>query len=194
MTVLSKAYRKQLERVTGLARELAEGACRAALENLAVHEREYRAHMDVAQRQLRNRLRARGRALGDGRDPRSGVQAIKRLSEHAAYEHWHRLLFTRFLTENGLLITDEANGSVPITLAECEELASELGARRALARLGLADEAARDDVSDLRQLLGAWRDAKKGVWAAVIDWAVRGMLALLVVGLAMKLGLPGLLK
>lgn len=74
------------------------------------------------------------------------------------------------------------------------EEASELGARRALARLGLADEAARDDVSDLRQLLGAWRDAKKSVWAAVVDWAVRGMLALLVVGLAMKLGFPGLLK
>lgn len=74
------------------------------------------------------------------------------------------------------------------------EEASELGARRALARLGLADEAARDDVSDLRQLLGAWRDAKKSVWAAVVDWAVRGMLALLVVGLAMRLGLPGLLK
>ena len=74
------------------------------------------------------------------------------------------------------------------------EEASELGARRALARLGLADEAARDDVSDLRQLLGAWRDAKKSVWAAVVDWAVRGMLALLVVGLAVKLGLPGLLR
>ena len=74
------------------------------------------------------------------------------------------------------------------------EEASELGARRALARLGLADEAARDDIGDLRQLLGAWRDAKKSVWAAVVDWAVRGVLALLVVGLAMKLGLPGLLK
>jgi len=74
------------------------------------------------------------------------------------------------------------------------EEASELGARRALARLGLADEAARDDVSDLRQLLGAWRDAKKSVWAAVVDWAVRGLLALLVVGLAMKLGFAGLLK
>ena len=74
------------------------------------------------------------------------------------------------------------------------EEASELGARRALARLGLADEAARDDVSDLRQLLGAWRDAKKSVWAAVVDWAVRGVLALFVVGLAVKLGLPGLLK
>lgn len=74
------------------------------------------------------------------------------------------------------------------------EEASELGARRALARLGLADEAARDDVSDLRQLLRAWRDAKKSAWAAVVDWAVRGALALLVVGLAMKLGFAGLLK
>ena len=74
------------------------------------------------------------------------------------------------------------------------EEASELGARRALARLGLADEAARVDVSDLRQLLGAWRDAKKSVWAAVVDWAVRCVLALVVVGLAVKLGLPGLLK
>ena len=74
------------------------------------------------------------------------------------------------------------------------EEASEQGARRALARLGLADEAARDDVSDLRQLLGAWRDAKKSVWAAVVDWAVRCVLALVVVGLAVKLGLPGLLK
>jgi hypothetical protein len=69
-----------------------------------------------------------------------------------------------------------------------------LGRVWALARLGLADAAARDDVSDLRQLLGAWRDAKTSAWKAAVDWAVRGMLALLVVGLAMKMGLPGLLK
>ena len=81
-----------------------------------------------------------------------------------------------------------------VLLRAVVEEASELGARRALAGLGLADEAARDDVSDLRQLLGAWRDAKKSAWAAVVDWAVRAMLALLVVGLAVKLGLPGLLK
>ena len=74
------------------------------------------------------------------------------------------------------------------------EEASELGARRALARLGLADEAAREDVGDLRQLLRAWRDAKTSAWKAVVDWAVRAMLALLVVGLAVKLGLPGLLR
>jgi hypothetical protein len=126
---LSKEDRKLLENTTGQARVLAESACKAALENLAVHEKEYRTHMSVEQRTLRNRLRARGRALGDKRDERTSLQGIHHLKELAAYEHWHRLLFTRFLTENHLLITDEANGSVPITLEECEELAPELGAR-----------------------------------------------------------------
>ena len=127
-TSLSKDLRKLLENTTKAARVLAESACRAALENLAVHEKEYRAHMGVEQRLLRNRLRARGRAIGDKRDERSGIQDIRYLGELAAYDHWHRLLFTRFLTENHLLITDEANGSVPVTLEECEELAPELGA------------------------------------------------------------------
>lgn len=131
-TSLSKDHRKLLEKVTAAARVLAESACRAALENLAVHEKEYRAHMSVEQRLLRNRLRSRGRALGDRRDERSGIQDIRHLSELAAYEHWHRLLFTRFLTENHLLITDEANGSVPVTLEECEELSPELDARDGL--------------------------------------------------------------
>jgi hypothetical protein len=35
----------------------------------------------------------------------------------------------RFLTENNKLITDEANGSVPVKLDDCDELAPELGAR-----------------------------------------------------------------
>ena len=121
---LSKAHRKLLENTTAAARVLAESACRAALENLAVHEKEARKHMSAEQRQLRNRLRARGRAIGDARDIRTGLQDIHHLTELAAYEHWHRLLFTRFLTENHLLITDEANGSVPITMEECEELAA----------------------------------------------------------------------
>jgi len=86
-----------------------------------------------------------------------------------------------------------ASSDAAVLRALIEE-ASELGARRALARLGLSDEAARGDMSDLRQLLGAWRDAKTSAWKAAVDWAVRGMLALLVVGLAVKLGLPGLLR
>ncbi len=126
---LSTALRNKLQSITVDARAEAAAICRTALENLAVHEADYRPHMSVEQRLLRNRLRERGRALGDERDPRTGRQEIKHLADDAAYEHWHRLLFTRFLAENHLLITDEANGSVPVTLAECEELASELGAK-----------------------------------------------------------------
>jgi hypothetical protein len=126
---LSTANRNRLQSITSDARDEATSICRAALENLAVHEGDYRPHMTVDQRLLRNRLRARGKALGDARDERSGRQELKRLAEEAAYEHWHRLLFTRFLAENHLLITDAANGSVPVTLEDCEELASELGAK-----------------------------------------------------------------
>lgn len=74
------------------------------------------------------------------------------------------------------------------------EESSEMGARRALARLGLADQAAREDIGDLRQLLEAWRDAKRSARNAAVDWLVRGLLAVLVIGLAVKLGLPGLLR
>jgi hypothetical protein len=128
-TSLSKEHRKLLENTTTAARVRAESGCRAALEYLAVHEPESRDHMTVEQRRLRDRLRARGQALGDVCDARSGSQALDHLGELAAYEHWHRLLFTRFLTENDLLMTDEANGGVPVTLADCEELAPELNAR-----------------------------------------------------------------
>lgn len=126
---LPRDLRKTLADATVHARVAAERACRAALENLAVHEADYRPHMSLEQRQLRNRLRARGRALGDALDPHSGKQDITRLYEHAAYEHWHRLLFTRFLAENHLLHTDPENGLVPVTLDECEELAPDLAAK-----------------------------------------------------------------
>lgn len=126
-TTLSKDLRKLLASVTQDARGAATQAARSALENLAVHEKDFRRHMTLEQRQLRNRLRARGRALGDERDDRTGVQSIDHLAEDIAYEHWHRLLFTRFLTENHLLHTDERHGSVPVTLQDCEELAADEG-------------------------------------------------------------------
>ena len=72
------------------------------------------------------------------------------------------------------------------------EQASETGAQRALAHLGLADESAAKDMADLRELLSAWRDAKRSARKAVVEWLVRGVLALLVIGLALKLGLTGL--
>jgi hypothetical protein len=85
-----------------------------------------------------------------------------------------------------------ADGHDPVALRALVEEASEMGARRAMARLGLADEAAREDVMELRQLLKAWRDAKVSARNAVIGWVVRVFLALLLIGLAVKTGLGGL--
>ena len=47
---------------------------------------------------------------------------------------------------------------------------------------------------ELRELLRAWRDAKASAWRAAIEWVVRGALALLLIGLAWRLGFAGLLK
>ena len=86
----------------------------------------------------------------------------------------------------------QADGHDLVTLRALVEEAAEMGARRALARLGLADEDARDDVVELRQLLKAWRDAKKSARNAVIGWVVRVALALVLVGIALKTGLYAL--
>jgi hypothetical protein len=83
-------------------------------------------------------------------------------------------------------MNDEANINALL------ERASEAGAQRALAHLGLADESAGKDMADLRELLSAWRDAKRSARKAVVEWLVRGALAVLLIGLAVKLGLTGL--
>ena len=81
-----------------------------------------------------------------------------------------------------------------VTLRALVEEASELGAARALERLGLDDARARDDMAELRELLAAWRDAKKSAWKAAVEWLVRGMLALLLVAIALQLGAGEMLR
>ena len=125
MPVLPSELRNRLETTVKQARRTAEAAARVALERFTVGSAEPGTHLSVEERQLRNRLRAHGRQLGDGRDPK-GVQSITRLIHECAYEHWHRMLFARFLAENHLLIHDKEG--MPVTLAECDELAADEGA------------------------------------------------------------------
>jgi Family of unknown function (DUF6127) len=87
----------------------------------------------------------------------------------------------------------EARGADLVTLRALIEDASEQGAARALARLGLDDDAARKDMDELRELLSAWRDAKRSAWTAAITWITRGALALLLIGIAYRLGLAELI-
>lgn len=128
MQPLEKTLRNKLERKVKEAREIAEDAARTALEQLGVGEPKYYPHLSDEEKNLRVKLRARGRQLGDIRQE-DGRQEITRLIEEVAYEHWHRMLFARFLAENNLLMYPDPDDPIAISLEECEDLAAEEGAR-----------------------------------------------------------------
>jgi hypothetical protein len=116
MHALHLSLRKQLESAVLAARRASEGGCRASIDGLGVFADRRPEHLDDSQTELRNGLRAKWRQLAGDREL---------LIAECAYEQWHRLLFARFLAENNLLLHPRYKASV--TLADCEELAAELG-------------------------------------------------------------------
>ena len=115
---LEKALRRALEATVVKARDIAELAASQALTRLSVGEAKAADYLNDQQRQLRTCLRAHGRQLGDSKQA-SGQQSLNKLITEVAYEHWHRMLFARFLEQNHLLMYDEHTS---LTLAECSEL------------------------------------------------------------------------
>ena len=87
-----------------------------------------------------------------------------------------------------LMVQAREEGADLVTLRAIVEESSELAAERVLDRLGLADPGAEGDLDELRELLRAWRDAKASAWKAFIEWAVRALLAVLLIGIAVRLG------
>ena len=128
MQPLEKTLRNQLERTVKKAREAAEDAAEAALQQLGVGEATAFPHLTEDERDLRRRLRIHGRQLGDRRHSERETQELDRLIEEVGYEHWHRMLFARFLAENNLLMYPDPSGPVPVSLEECEDLAPDEGA------------------------------------------------------------------
>ncbi len=104
---------------------MAESGATEALAALAAGDARHFAAMEIAEQGLRNALRRRGRQAGDKRNRHTGTQSITHLAHEAAYEHWHRMLFARFLAENELLIAPEYG--VAVSLEDCQELAREEG-------------------------------------------------------------------
>lgn len=123
MSTLSKELRRQLERVVLAAREEAERGAAAALESFGVADAKLPGHLDEAGKVLRRKLRAHGRQVGDVRRPDES-QEVEHLIHECAYEHWHRMLFARFLAANGFLIEPESG--LDVDLDFCEERAREL--------------------------------------------------------------------
>ncbi|MGL5161267.1 MAG: hypothetical protein ACRC8E_03235, partial [Plesiomonas shigelloides] len=122
---LDKTLRNQLEKSVICARDLMETAATEALTRLGVEAPEAPAYLSDEERKLRNRLRAHARQLGDKLQA-NGKQIIKRLRGEMAYEHWHRMLFARFLEQNNLLMLDKY---LAVTLADCQEYAAEEGCK-----------------------------------------------------------------
>jgi len=126
MPSLSREHRRLLEKTVADARRIAEEGARKVLhDQYAIDHHEPWPHLGAAERELRNQLRAHGRQLGDARDPRRETQPIDHLVQACAYEHWHRMLFARFLAENNLLL--DAEHGVALALDDVRELAREQG-------------------------------------------------------------------
>ncbi|TXX94321.1 N-6 DNA methylase [Vibrio cholerae] len=117
---LDKTLRKKLEDTVVKARDIVEQAVFEALQRLGVAEAQAPSYLNEEERALRNKLRAHARQLGD--KLKDGKQETERLINEMAYEHWHRMLFARYLEQNNLLMYDEYT---PVTLDECFELAEE---------------------------------------------------------------------
>ena len=88
------------------------------------------------------------------------------------------------LVENMLLLRKE-------DFDELLDRAAERGAERCLAHLGLENGHAARDIRELRDLLEAWRDARRTAWQTVIKVATTGVLSILLVGTAIKLKMMG---
>lgn len=71
------------------------------------------------------------------------------------------------------------------------ERAAERGAERCLAHLGLENGHAARDIRELRDLLDAWRDARRTAWQTVVKIITTGFLAALLAGIAVKLKIMG---
>lgn len=76
-------------------------------------------------------------------------------------------------------------------LDEMLACAAERGAERVLAHLGLENGHAARDIRDLRDLLEAWRDARRTAWQTAVKVLTTGVLAALLIGVTVKLKLFG---
>lgn len=121
-STLNSVLRNKLESIVTEARDVAEEGARAALDALAVGRPKADSHMKPKDRQLRNQLRAHARLAGDKQDQSDRIELCHVVGE-CAYEHWHRMLFARFLAENNLLIEPESG--IAISLEECKSLAKD---------------------------------------------------------------------
>ena len=82
-------------------------------------------------------------------------------------------------------------GQTTITNEELEAMldrAARKGAKQALASIGLLDDSAQRDITEMRSLLEAWRDTRKSIWNTVTKVITVSMLTFIAGAVWMNLG------
>jgi hypothetical protein len=68
------------------------------------------------------------------------------------------------------------------------ERSAEIGAQRALAKVGLSDDLdTAKDIHDLRQLIDGWRDVKSTAVKTMVRWVVLCLLGCISIGVYMSI-------
>ena len=78
-----------------------------------------------------------------------------------------------------------------ITPEELEDMldrAAQRGATAALREVGLHDDDARKDIQEMRSLLEAWRDTRKGVWSTIVKMSTVAVITFIAASLWMQIG------
>ena len=81
--------------------------------------------------------------------------------------------------------------TVQLTTEELEDMldrAARRGAKEALRSIGLLDDAAHKDITEMRSLIEAWRDTRKSIWATITKLVTVAVLTFIAGAVWMTMG------
>jgi len=76
----------------------------------------------------------------------------------------------------------------PDELEAMLDRAARRGAKEALRSIGLLDDDAHKDITEMRSLLEAWRDTRKSIWATITKLVTVGVLTFIAGAVWMTMG------
>jgi 2-iminoacetate synthase ThiH len=76
----------------------------------------------------------------------------------------------------------------PEEIEEMLDRAARRGAKEALRSIGLLDDDAHKDITEMRSLLEAWRDTRKSIWSTVVKLVTVGVLTFIAGAVWMTMG------
>ena len=76
----------------------------------------------------------------------------------------------------------------PEELEDMLDRAAKRGAKAALREVGLHDDEARKDIQEMRSLLEAWRDTRRGVWSTIVKMSTVAVITFIAASLWMQIG------